>query len=954
MVDMWSRLTISIIVERKKPKEVIDVIMGRWIGYFGTMKAVLNDNGGEFTAQEVREVKGILNVEDLTTGAESPWQNGLCEKNHAIVDTMLERMTEDYPETDEQVLLGWANMAKNSMQMVYGYSSNQLVFGTNPNLPNIMSDGLPAMDGKTSSEVFAKHLNALHAARKAFIESESCERIRKALKKKVCTNNTIFHKGDRVYYKRERDGSWRGPAHVIFQDGKIIFVRHGSVYVRVSANRIVRKGEEFQENNDEVDSSTTPEIVPAVNNSNVVVAADDTSHDENIESIVSDSEPDVDEILEENVREMLLDSEPEVDENLDENVPETLLDSNDLEMLIDQNVPVDPDVSTVITEDGRRKGKATETEEVFDKRPRTAESSSIQAKPKVVNPKSKGKKINLKKNDLIDIQMEDGEWLKATVSDRSKVSGSFYNYFNIRGEDGLDRNVDLERLRFREICEEVNMVLIPQERNKDDYCKAAKQVELKKLEDFDVFKLVDDAGQYRISCKWILWVKGDEVRARLCARGFEETEDIPSDSPTVDKPNIRVLLLIAASYGWVIESSDVKSAFLQGRALDRTVTLTPPREANVEKGKLWELKVALYGLDDASLQFFFKCKDILLKLKCKQSSYDPAFFYKHDSDGKLEGCIALHVDDFLHAGTEKFRQEVTLKLSEIFKMGKTDRKSFVYTGFELEQTQEGIKVSQNEFARAKIEVFDVKPDRAKGPDDDLSAEEVSIIRKAAGKIGWLARGTRPDLVFPQVEMSTKHGRSKVRDLIQALKLLRKVKDSESFFLIKGLGPVKDWKIEVSTDASLSNLNDGVDSTGAHVILIKNSKGDCAPMVWNANKIKRIVGSTLEAECLALVDGAKEAVYLREVIEEIFDLKDKTIPVEALVDNKGTIDAVHSTAPVADRRLRRDVGIVKQMLNTKEISSVSWCSGKDQLADGMTKRTASCFELKDVFQTGRRK
>ena len=51
MVDMWSRLTISIIVERKKPKEVIDVIMGRWIGYFGTMKAVLNDN--EFTAQEV-------------------------------------------------------------------------------------------------------------------------------------------------------------------------------------------------------------------------------------------------------------------------------------------------------------------------------------------------------------------------------------------------------------------------------------------------------------------------------------------------------------------------------------------------------------------------------------------------------------------------------------------------------------------------------------------------------------------------------------------------------------------------------------------------------------------------------------------------------------------------------------------------------------------------------------
>ena len=74
----------------------------------------------------------------------------------------------------------------------------------------------------------------------------------------------------------------------------------------------------------------------------------------------------------------------------------------------------------------------------------------------------------------------------------------------------------------------------------------------------------------------------------------------------------------------------------------------------------------------------------------------------------------------------------------------------------MEQNQEGIKVSQNGFAKDKIEVFDVKPDRAKVPDDDLTPEEISMIRKVAGKIGWLAKGTRPDLIFPQVEMCTKH------------------------------------------------------------------------------------------------------------------------------------------------------------------------------------------------------
>ena len=66
--------------------------------------------------------------------------------------------------------------------------------------------------------------------------------------------------------------------------------------------------------------------------------------------------------------------------------------------------------------------------------------------------------------------MEDGDWLRATVSDRCKALGNLYNYFNIRGEGGIDRNVDLERLSYRQIFEEVNMVLIPQERHKDDDC----------------------------------------------------------------------------------------------------------------------------------------------------------------------------------------------------------------------------------------------------------------------------------------------------------------------------------------------------------------------------------------------------------------------------------------------------------------------------------------------------
>jgi hypothetical protein len=80
IIDMWSRLTISILLVRKKPQGVINGILLYWIKYFGVPKAILNDKVG--VGKEVREVKSVLNIIDLTTGAESPWQNGLCEKNH--------------------------------------------------------------------------------------------------------------------------------------------------------------------------------------------------------------------------------------------------------------------------------------------------------------------------------------------------------------------------------------------------------------------------------------------------------------------------------------------------------------------------------------------------------------------------------------------------------------------------------------------------------------------------------------------------------------------------------------------------------------------------------------------------------------------------------------------------------------------------------------------------------
>ena len=56
---------------------------------------------------------------------------------------------------------------------------------------------------------------------------------------------------------------------------------------------------------------------------------------------------------------------------------------------------------------------------------------------------------------------------------------------------------------------------------------------------------VEDKGEFKISCRWVLWKKEEESRAMLVTRGFDE--EVPSYSSTVDKSSLRLILAIAFS-----------------------------------------------------------------------------------------------------------------------------------------------------------------------------------------------------------------------------------------------------------------------------------------------------------------------------------------------------------------------------------------------------------------------
>ena len=108
--------------------------------------------------------------------------------------------------------MDWAVSAKNSLSGHQGYSQNMLVFGRNPSYPNVLKSKLPALETQVSSAMVENNLKAMNSAREAFIHSECSEKIKHALKHKVRSrNDAVFEIGD-IYYKRNNNPKWKGPA----------------------------------------------------------------------------------------------------------------------------------------------------------------------------------------------------------------------------------------------------------------------------------------------------------------------------------------------------------------------------------------------------------------------------------------------------------------------------------------------------------------------------------------------------------------------------------------------------------------------------------------------------------------------------------------------------------------------------------------------------------------------
>ena len=863
IIDLFTRFSAGSIVRTKQASEFVKQFMAKWISVHGAPRKLFSDNGGEFNNEEVRDMAHNFNIEIKTTAGYSPWSNGLLERHNRTLTEILLKLRRDN-RTDWETSLSWALMAKNSLHNVHGFSPFQLVFGRNPNLPSVLHDQLPALEGFTKNQSVAGHIAALYLARKAFTEAECSERIRRAIRKQTRPSGEKFVNGDHVYFKRIDSSEWKGPGIVIGQDGAVIFVRHGGTYVRVHQSRIQK-----------IDKPS--------------------------ECKIEENRP----------------SECEIDKTIQTQIKNGEIDSSD------EKEPEEPE-------------------------PEIVENNLVT---------SKG--IKLKRGEKIEFRLEDDEETKTGVilGRAGKVNGPLKNWYNLQFCDSdeklsmdLARVKDLKQIDNENNAEEIDNVMIVDDNTFDN----AKRKELDSWMSNRVYEEVENKGQKFVTTRWVCTVKeskeGIVPKARLVARGFEDLDNgnILKDSPTCSTESLRTVLSVIAQKKWSVHTMDVKTAFLQGAELSREIFIKPPKEANFEG--LWKLRKCVYGLADASLAWYKRVCEVMYELGAKKSKVDPAVFV-WVVNGQVIGLLASHVDDFIWAGDSTFEEKVIEQIRKKFLIGNEENGHFSYVGIDIYEKNNRIDFEQHKYID-NLQSISLEKSRQKERNMPLNEKETDNLRSKIGQLLWVARQSRPDVLYDVCSLARNLKVATVEHLIEANKIVKRLKSEKVTLKYQHLGNDSSLKLVTFSDASLGNLPDGGTQGGGFIVLM-GEQGLFSPLWWQSKRIRRVVKSTLAGETLALTEGIDNSVFIATLFTELYlGHTDPTwLPIVCITDNKSLCDAIRSHKAVTERRLRMEISSVKEMIENHQIQKILWSGTKDQLSDCLTKRGASSMELLRILENG---
>lgn len=440
------------------------------------------------------------------------------------------------------------------------------------------------------------------------------------------------------------------------------------------------------------------------------------------------------------------------------------------------------------------------------------------------------------------------------------------------------------------------------ESNDSDEWRNAITSEFKSLIENNTWEVVTKPkNENIIKCRMVLAnkmnSKGDmyKRKARLVAKGFSQKEGYDytyTFAPVARFESLRILLAVSVQYNLILHQIDVASAFLNGK-LDEDIYMEVPelfedsliQIIREEKGDIknkatqmlnnirnkfnccCKLKKALYGLKQASRQWNMVIDSKLKMMGLKQNKAEPCIYCINEKE--LMIIVLVYVDDILIAGNQIDKiNEIKLKLSKDFEITDMGETKF-FLGVEIMRKDNEITIIQRRYIRDLLKRF--KMEDANGIDTPGNVNEnfelnnetyEAPYRELIGGLMYLAVVTRPDIINRVVHLAQFMTNFNKEHWIAAKRILRYVKKTSDF----GLSYKKDNKelnIVGYTDADWGgDIMDRKSYTG-YVFNMCNGA-----ITWKSQKQKTVALSSAEAEYISIAEAAKEAIYIKNIFNEM--------------------------------------------------------------------------------------
>ena len=437
-----------------------------------------------------------------------------------------------------------------------------------------------------------------------------------------------------------------------------------------------------------------------------------------------------------------------------------------------------------------------------------------------------------------------------------------------------------------------------------DMWDAATHAEMKSIEDMNVFDYGHPPPGAAVVGSMFVYKKKlnpdgslDKYKARLVAFGHHQlygetfTETF---APGTQISSSRLILILALQFNLTVHHLDVRTAYLQSEFSNKheDIWIRLPAGFKSKCGRSFgRVLKPLYGFRQAGREWYLTNRDFILNHdpRWRQSAVEAQLYYIKDPDTGLFCVVLVHTDDYFgicnddefwdkfeHDISERFHVELKGELSSMLQMSVTR----VGDTFELHQRRqiEAIIEEHNEDMNSKT----VRSPMEKGLNltKDTEMDPKLPYRQLLGQLLWIARCTRPDILFP-VQYLSQFAHCAAKDHWTALvRVLRYLKSTINHNLILQLH-------DMSTDHCDLTIETDSDWAGDHIDR-KSFSGSCvfyngALLNYLTSKQATVSTSSTEAEYIAASEAVKEGLYFRNLINELVPVR---LPIKTYIDNIG--------------------------------------------------------------------